>query len=316
MLRRRKDSMIPFKWSPSTNSMTMKYASSPPTSVGDLPMSKTPTMLACCNCSDSRASSRNMEMNFLFLQRLGRMRFIATDRLKPCKLSATPRNTSAMPPASILSMMRYFWCSPMNRTQRPSAYPNRNDCRSKRPGARRSSRLFAAGLVAAEVRLASAGAGATDLGLRLLFALALFLAVDAQGGDRSRQQALDADRLAAVFALVDGVGVQPIERRQDLAEQVLLAVAQAELRREQLLLHRLVDRIAADRALAVHREGEPLLRVAQEALLLHRQRGAQLIAIFFAQHDREFMEPRSEMSSLLFSRGRAADAVSAPPPRR
>ena len=44
-------------------------------------------------------------MNFLFFASDGRMRLIATDFLKPWRDSATPRNTSAIPPASIRSVM-------------------------------------------------------------------------------------------------------------------------------------------------------------------------------------------------------------------
>ena len=43
--------------------------------------------------------------------------------------------------------------------------------------------------------------------------LALFLAVDAERGDRARQQALEADRLAAVLALVDRVRLEPRRAR-------------------------------------------------------------------------------------------------------
>src|SRR5205814_10658922 len=100
---------------------------------------------------------------------------------------------------------------------RPSAYPIRIDRRSKRPGARPGSGLFAASLVAGHLRFR---AGAPELALRLLLALALLLAVDAQGGDRPREQPLDADRLAAVLALVDGVRLQPIQGGEDLAEEV------------------------------------------------------------------------------------------------
>ena len=80
--------------------MTRKYALS-----GVFEMSKTWTMLACWRNSDSRASSRNIETNFWFLVRFGRIRLIATDFLKPSIDSATPRKTSAMPPWSSLSVI-------------------------------------------------------------------------------------------------------------------------------------------------------------------------------------------------------------------
>ena len=46
--------------------MTRKYALS-----GVFEMSKTWTMFACWRCSDSRASSRNIETNFWFFVRFG-----------------------------------------------------------------------------------------------------------------------------------------------------------------------------------------------------------------------------------------------------
>ena len=52
-------------------------------------------------------------------------------------------------------------------------------------------------------------AGTAGLLGRLLFPLALLLALDAQRRDRPRQQAPERDRLAAVLADVDLVGVQP-----------------------------------------------------------------------------------------------------------
>ena len=70
-------------------------------------MSNTCTMFACCSDSDSRASSRNIATNFLFLVSDGRMRLIAMFFLNPRIDSATPRNTSAMPPAATRSVMRY-----------------------------------------------------------------------------------------------------------------------------------------------------------------------------------------------------------------
>src|SRR5262249_13616875 len=106
------------------------------------------------------------------------------------------------------------------------------------------------------------GTGAARLlGLRLLLLLALLLAVDAEGGDRAGEQALEADLLAAVFALVDRALIEATQRLVDLPEEELLAVAQAQLGREDLLFHRLVDGVATDVALAIHAEGEPVLGV-------------------------------------------------------
>ena len=69
-------------------------------------MSNTWTMFACCSASDRRASSRNIATNFLFWVSAGRMRLMATFFLNPRIDSATPRNTSAMPPAATRSVMR------------------------------------------------------------------------------------------------------------------------------------------------------------------------------------------------------------------
>ena len=56
--------------------------------------------------SDRRASSRNIATNFLFFVSAGRTRLIATFFLNPRIDSATPRNTSAMPPAATRSVIR------------------------------------------------------------------------------------------------------------------------------------------------------------------------------------------------------------------
>src|SRR5207253_2994061 len=102
------------------------------------------------------------------------------------------------------------------------------------------------------------------LRLRLLLFFRLLLAVDAQGGDRPGQEALEADGLAAGLAVIDGAFAKTCQRARDLAEQELLAVTQPQLGGEQLLLHRFVDGVAADVALAVHAEGQAVLRVAQK----------------------------------------------------
>ena len=73
------------------------------------------------------------------------------------------------------------------------------------------------------------GAGAPHA--RRCFALLLFLlrlALDAQGGDRTGAQALDADRLAALLAdAVDAV-LDALQRLLDLADQLALAVADSQ----------------------------------------------------------------------------------------
>ena len=75
-------------------------------------MSKVWTTLAWFRCSESRASSRNMAMNFSFFDRFGRTRLMATSFSKPRILAARPFQTSAMPPASSFSMMLYL-CWPI-----------------------------------------------------------------------------------------------------------------------------------------------------------------------------------------------------------
>src|SRR5438132_9123695 len=187
-------------------------------------MSETPTMLACCRGINTRASSKNIDTNFLFLVSDGRMRLMATDFLMPpTALSAMPRYTSAIPPASIFSVMRYRWESGIRAQLRAEPfYPNMCEGGSKTTGvARRDvgavviatllslasysplTRLLflwrGGDLIAAEILAHRAG----PLGrLRLLFLLRLFLAVDAQRGHRPRQEPLEADGLATGLALV------------------------------------------------------------------------------------------------------------------
>src|SRR6266700_3417815 len=65
-------------------------------------------------------------------------------------------------------------------------------------------------------------------------ALALLLAIDAQRRHRTRQQAPERDRLAALLAHVDLVVLQAVQLLGHLAQQELLAVVQPHLGREDL----------------------------------------------------------------------------------
>src|SRR4051812_19012425 len=202
-------------------------------------MSNTWTMFACCSDKDRRASSRNIATNFLFLVSAGRMRLRAMFFLKPCRDSATPRKTSAIPPAATRSVMRYRLSGMevcrrldernLHQTQRSSNSSNRPVFTGRRPGHLREGLLFDArgGLLT----VTAADVGVTDgatAGLRHggLLALRLLLAVDAQRGHRPRHQPPKRDRLAAFFADVDLVGLEAQELFGDLAEQELLTVVQ------------------------------------------------------------------------------------------
>src|SRR5262249_33751938 len=198
---------------------------------GVFEMSKTWTMFACWRYSESRASSRNIEMNFGFLVRLGRMRLMATFFLNPSIDSATPRNTSAMPPWSSLSVMVYR-----------SRMGPKLECDYSR-GLRRTAKT-AAPRVFRSSRGASAGRAdppgsllGRPVGLALL---AGGLAFEAQCGPRPGHQPLEPDRLGALLALVDPPLVEPLQGLLDLADQEGLPVVQPELRRVDLLLGRLV----------------------------------------------------------------------------
>src|SRR5258708_32093487 len=80
------------------------------------------------------------------------------------------------------------------------------------------------------------------------------LALEAQRGDRARQQALEPDRLAALLALVDLAGLEPRHRVPDLAEQEGLPIVEPELGGVGLLLGGLVHRVPADPVpVAIHR---------------------------------------------------------------
>src|SRR5690349_8227549 len=156
-------------------------------------MSNTWTMLACCRDSDSRASSRNMATNFLFLVRFGRIRLIAMFFLNPCIDSAMPRNTSAMPPAATRSVIRYRLSgviagSAANYNRRPGpsilAQPRRARLSVEISVFDPAGALdLALGHVAHVGQRAAAAAGL----LGRLLALALLLAVDAQRRHRTGQ---------------------------------------------------------------------------------------------------------------------------------
>ena len=180
-------------------------------------MSNTWTMFACCSDSDSRASSRNIATNFLFLVRFGRMRLMAMFFLNPCSDSATPRNTSAMPPAATRSVMRYRLSgiiagSSTNYNRWPAAaispVAKRRVGGPVEPGG--GSLLEAAGgppgLFASPSPPSSpisASPPRPACSAACLLALALLLAVDAQRRHRARQQTPERDRLAALLADVD-----------------------------------------------------------------------------------------------------------------
>src|SRR5262249_5367125 len=117
-----------------------------------------------------------------------------------------------------------------------------------------------------------------------LLTLLLLLAVDAERGHGPREEPLEADRFTAIFALVYRSVLHPLERAVALSEQPILAVAQPQLGREKLLLHGLVNRVAPDVAVAVHREGEALLGVAQETSFLCQQNRSKLGRLLFCQH--------------------------------
>src|SRR4030095_7043266 len=108
---------------------------------------------------------------------------------------------------------------------------------------------------AALAHVAQAFAAAATRRLGALFLLTLFLAADAQRRDPARAQTREADLLVAILTLVDRARVEPLEGSVDLAQEPALAVAQAELGGGELFFHRLVDRVATDRAaVAVHAE--------------------------------------------------------------
>ena len=97
-----------------------------------------------------------------------------------------------------------------------------------------------------------------------------------------------------------GALVEAAQRLVDLAEQELLAVAEAQLGGEDLLLHRLVDRVAADVALPVHAELEPVLGVLDEPRAFGLERGAELALLRLVEHaaqdiDRARHRQRAEM---------------------
>src|SRR5487761_559938 len=68
-----------------------------------------------------------------------------------------------------------------------------------------------------------------------LAALAPLLGLDAQGGDRPRLQALDADLLAGLQAVAVAAVVDALQRLVDLANQLALAIARPQLQAELLL---------------------------------------------------------------------------------
>src|SRR5262249_46688609 len=198
---RRRHSVSALRSTPSTYSMTMKYVSS------ECPMSNTCTMFACCSASDSRASSRNIATNFLFLVRFGRIRLMAMFFRKPCIDSATPRKTSAIPPAATRSVIRYRlsgliagsfgnynrWPAAAISPRRPPPLLQWYLARRSVLEAARALRLSIA--KAADLR-EPAPAGLLGRGL---LALTLFLAIDAQRRHRPREQAPKRYRLTALL---------------------------------------------------------------------------------------------------------------------
>src|SRR5215510_8265479 len=111
------------------------------------------------------------------------------------------------------------------------------------------------------------------------------LALEAQRGDRARQQALEPDRLAALLALVDLSRLEPRHRLPDLAEQEGLPVMQPELGRVGLLLGGLVHRVPADPVpVAIHREVEGRVRVVGETAEVSLQARFELGGLLRRQH--------------------------------
>src|SRR5262249_32339433 len=115
--------------------------------------------------------------------------------------------------------------------------------------------------------------------------LARRLAFEAERRDRPGHQALEADRLAALLALIQGARLEALHGLADLREQERLAIVQAELGRIDLLLGPLVHRIAADPiAIAIHRELERRVRVVPEAIEIGLESSSQLLGLLRRQH--------------------------------
>ncbi len=123
-----------------------------------------------------------------------------------------------------------------------------------------------------------------------LAALAVLFAADAKRGYWTGGQSCKADRLLAVFTLVDSSFIETLNCGGDLSKEELLAILEPKLRGVQPLLYGFIERVAADSlAVTVARELNGLSGTIEHSIAVSRQRGAYLFKLCGAQH---FQEPK------------------------
>src|SRR5438270_5010499 len=86
--------------------------------------------------------------------------------------------------------------------------------------------------------------------VELLLHLAALLRLDRERRRGTREQALDADRLAGFLAIAVAAVLDPGERLVDLLQQLALAVARAQLERVLFLQRRAIGGVGRERELA------------------------------------------------------------------
>src|SRR5690606_22532868 len=115
----------------------------------------------------------------------------------------------------------------------------------------------------------------------LLTAFAALLRLQRQGGHGARLQALHADRLAGLQAIAVGAVLDARQRLVDLADQLALPVARAQLEAELLLLRGTVVRVGEVGRLVLHVRDRPV-HLEHQVPLPVQQDGAEVLELLLA----------------------------------
>jgi hypothetical protein len=112
-------------------------------------------------------------------------------------------------------------------------------------------------------------------------ALASLLGLDAQGRNRPRLEALDADLLAGLEAVAVRAVLDTLQRLVDLADQLAFAIPGAQFEAELLFLGRAVVRVGEVRGLVLH-VGDGAIHLHHQVALPAVEDGAEVLELLLA----------------------------------
>src|SRR5262249_4340501 len=114
-----------------------------------------------------------------------------------------------------------------------------------------------------------------------LAALTALLRFDTQSGDRPRLEALDADLLSCLEAVAVRAVLDPLDRFVDLADELALPVARAQLEAEFLFLRRSIVGVREVRRFILHM-GDRTVHLDHQVALPAIEDVAEVLALLLA----------------------------------